>query len=217
MTPLKFTENLKSVNLRNVFNPYTQNCEVHDLFNSSEIRINQLFYAIQKSIECEIDSIWVGRDLGYRGGRRTGLALTDDIHVQSHGLRWGLEFISPVKMPNIKELTASIIWQRLDLIKAPIFLWNIFPFHPYLPENVFSNRAHNKTERIIGLDILNDLIGLLKPKKLVALGNDAASCLNKFSNYQTFNVRHPSYGGQIDFRKNIDLIYNIQTTNLFTI
>jgi len=32
-------------------------------------------------MELGSNTIWMGRDLGYRGGRRTGLALTDEAHL----------------------------------------------------------------------------------------------------------------------------------------
>ena len=45
--------------------------------------------------DAELDAIWVGRDLGYRGGRRTGLALTDDVYFADHLERWGLDVQRP--------------------------------------------------------------------------------------------------------------------------
>ncbi len=97
-----------------------------------------------------LDSIWIGRDLGYRGGRRTGLALTDDIHLADHAKWWGIEVMRPTVGTPVAERTAAVIWGILSNISSPVFLWNVFPLHPHEQGEEFSNRAHNAKERKIG-------------------------------------------------------------------
>ncbi|MCX8501688.1 MAG: uracil-DNA glycosylase [Alphaproteobacteria bacterium] len=214
MNSSNFIEQLQSVMFPNMFNPYKDFCMLNDRPNACNIRSQQLKKILDSAIATNVDAIWVGRDLGYRGGRRTGLALTDDMHLIQHGLRWSLEFNIPVATSKVKELTASVIWDRLNHISVPIFLWNVFPFHPHEPGNEFSNRLHNRYERNIGLEILSELIRLIKPYRLVAIGNDAAESLKLFSADELIMVRHPSYGGQNEFRSQINDLYNIKEWKL---
>ena len=76
----------------------------------------------------DIDALWIGRDLGYRGGRRTGLALTDDVHLSIHATRWNVAVERRMTGSMVAERTAAVIWSMLALVAAPVFLWNVFPF-----------------------------------------------------------------------------------------
>jgi hypothetical protein len=111
----------------------------------------------------------------------------------------------------VKERTAAVIWTMLDQIEAGIFLWNVFPLHPHEAENPFSNRQHNARERSAGEDLLRALITLLRPSRIVAVGNDASSAANRVANdTPVICVRHPSYGGQTQFLQQICDLYGIE-------
>ncbi|WP_354200651.1 uracil-DNA glycosylase [Bradyrhizobium sp. JR4.1] len=166
---------------------------------------------LEAATKSEVDSLWVGRDLGYRGGRRTGLALTDDVHMDLHARRWNLSITRPTKGQAVSERTAAVIWSVLDSIASPVFLWNVFPLHPHEPEEPFSNRSHNAKERAAGEEILADLVRLLAPKRIIAIGNDAARSAARISRNQlTIQVRHPSYGGQTEFLTQIKGLYRCE-------
>jgi hypothetical protein len=158
----------------------------------------------------EIDSLWLGRDLGYRGGRRTGLALTDDLHMTAHASRWELTAVRPTKGAPIGERTAAIVWKLLQRIDSPVFLWNVFPFHPHDAGAPFTNRSHTRSERLVGEAVLSELVDLLRPKRIIGLGIDAGSAATRMGPRESaFAVRHPSYGGQPQFVKQITALYEL--------
>jgi hypothetical protein len=170
-----------------------------------------LLAILKAAVASEIDSIWIGRDLGYRGGRRTGLALTDDVYMHAHTERWGLSARRPTYGEPVAERTAAVIWGVLSQISAPVFLWNVFPLHPHEPSSPFSNRSHSAAERRAGEDVLAQLIDLLQPRRLIAIGNDAAATARKLShNSDVVQVRHPSYGGQAQFLKSMRDLYGLK-------
>ena len=161
-----------------------------------------------------IDAIWVGRDLGYRGGRRTGLALTDDVHIDRHARRWDLVAERPTIGAAVAERTAAVIWSMLDQIDAKIFLWNVFPLHPHESGKPFTNRHHNARERRAGEELLQALIALLRPARIIAIGNDAAAAANRVVDIvPVICVRHPSYGGQFQFLCQIAELYEAAPQN----
>ncbi|GGC83633.1 hypothetical protein GCM10011396_33790 [Undibacterium terreum] len=165
-----------------------------------------------------VDAIWIGRDLGYRGGRRTGLALTDDVHIDQHAKRWNFVAKRSTMGSAIAERTAAVIWSKLDQIDARIFLWNVFPLHPHEADHPFTNRQHNARERCAGEELLQELIGLLRPSRIVAIGNDASAAANRVTDtVPVICVRHPSYGGQTQFLRQIEELYGSppRTRSLF--
>ena len=208
----QFVMNLGELRCSNAFNPYSDNCKEYDLDDAPNIRRTALSAMLNAAQEVEIDSLWIGRDLGYRGGRRTGLALTDDRYIGKHAERWEITIERATRGEVVVERTASVIWYVLSKLEGiNIFLWNVFPLHPHKPGSPFSNRAHNASERDTGLNILEQLIGVLKPKRLIAIGNDAEQAVNRVRNgHEVVKVRHPSYGGQTQFIGGITDLYASQ-------
>jgi uracil DNA glycosylase superfamily protein len=201
---------LASLQFDNCFNPYVDRCEVHDRADAPIRRAEFLSTMIYQASREPIEAIWVGRDLGYRGGRRTGLALTDDVHVARHAQRWGLIAERPTIGTAVIERTAAIIWSVLDRIDARVFLWNVFPLHPHETDDPFTNRQHNSRERIVGEELLQALIALLRPARIVAIGNAAAAATGRVADgVPVVCVRHPSYGGQTQFLRQIADLYEV--------
>ncbi len=216
MQPSQFVSALKTLSFEHAFNPYVDRCAIHDKVDAPQKRAAILKSMLDAATRIELDAIWIGRDLGYRGGRRTGLALTDDVHSSWHAERWQLAYERPTKGQPVAERTAAVIWSVLQEIDAPLFLWNVFPLHPHEPDDPFTNRAHNARERAAGEEILASLIMLLSPKRIIAIGNDAAKTAMRIAQGQCIvQVRHPSYGGQTEFLSQIRSIYRCRSRSLF--
>ena len=130
MTPYEFVTMLEGLYFQDSFNPYSECCATYDCDGAARMRRDSLLKILLAATESGVDSLWVGRDFGYRGGRRTGLALTDDVHLYKHAERWGVSIEKPTKDIK-KESTATVVWDVLDRITASVFLWNVFPLHPH--------------------------------------------------------------------------------------
>lgn len=213
-----FVNAVAALRFDNCFNPYVDRCEIHDRQDAPNRRATALSAMVESAAREPIDAIWVGRDLGYRGGRRTGLALTDDIHIARHAKRWDLIAERPTIGAAVAERTAAVIWSMLSQIDARIFLWNVFPLHPHESDEPFTNRQHNARERRAGEELLHALIVLLRPARVIAIGNNAAASANRVVDaVPVICVRHPSYGGQTAFLGQIAKLYDVtlQTKRLF--
>ena len=111
MNPTAFVNALSELKLDNVFNPYADKCPVHDRSDAVSARRRNLRGYLKAAAEIGVDTIWMGRDLGYRGGRRTGLALTDEYHLSEMTQRYpGSDFKQATVGPALAERTASEIW-----------------------------------------------------------------------------------------------------------
>jgi hypothetical protein len=210
MNPRSFVVALSDVELVGVFNPYRNRCEEHDLADAPALRRKNLRSYLQSIVDLKSDTIWMGRDLGYRGGRRTGLALTDECRLLQMGSAYpGVSPIKATKGPAVAERTATEIWAVLSLLDCPPLLWNVFPFHPHEPDAPMTNRRFTAKELAAVTELNQALIRWLGIKRIICIGQDAATYAATFG-VEVDCVRHPSYGGVTDFRAGMQRIYGTQ-------
>jgi|SRR5438067_6146157 len=211
MTVNEFIDELSSISLPNVFNPYRDICDFSDHVASPYLRCQNLRLFLNTILKREVRSIWLGRDLGYRGGRRTGIPLTDEFHLNALQDTFGVFGVVKAttdQQEPLKERTASEVWKMLRLIGQPILLWNVFPFHPFEENDPRSNRRHTTQEFDFCREILMTVLEWLKPTTMIALGADAEAAMLSIG-HKCYRVRHPSYGGQAAFSREICEVYQI--------
>ena len=207
-----FIEALAAMDLKDVFNPYTDRCKIYDKPNAPTLRRKNLSAFLKAASIRSVDSIWIARDLGYRGGRRTGLPLTDEVRLPTFSQVFGgLKLHRATIGPPVAERTAAIVWRMLMCISVSVFLWNVFPFHPYLPGEPLSNRCHSARERRASESFLIHLLDMLRPRRIVAIGGDAYRVVTALGCSNSYYVRHPSYGGQNAFIAGIAELYGCPT------
>jgi len=231
-----FVNHLSQITFNSVFNPYRDICDEHDHSESPAIRRLNLTQYLNAAVNCGVESVWLGRDCGYRGARRTGIAVTDEITLATLDYMFGISGLAkatigePVKERTatevwedhmfgisglakatigepVKERTATEVWKIIREIDAKVFLWNIFPFHPFEAENPMSNRRHSAREFNECKELLCYLLEWLQPKMIVAIGADAHKALSRLE-FKVSPVRHPSYGGNFEFADGIRQLYS---------
>ncbi|MCR0984038.1 uracil-DNA glycosylase [Roseomonas populi] len=208
-TPRTFANALASTSLKAVFNPYSDHCALYDRIDAAHVRKRNLIHCLEAAIEARVDTIWIARDLGYRGGRRTGVPLTDEIHLTSAStLMGGVALDRATHGPAVAERTAAVVWRVLTRVGAPVVLWNIFPLHPHEDNNPLTNRCHSRAERDATWPFLTALISMVAPRRIIAIGRDASLALAGI-NTPVMTVRHPSYGGQTEFIAGVHAIYGL--------
>ena len=210
VSAVEFVEAVARLRLPSVFNPYSDKCPHFDMPDATARRRSNLQLQLQAAIDLEVDTVWVGRDLGYRGGRRTGIALTDEANLASVRASFGddLRISRATIGPATAERTAAVVWRMMRRLNAPVFTWNVFPLHPHELLSPLTNRCHTRKEREFARPILLKLIELLRPSRIVAIGNDAAAGLAEMG-IDCLKVRHPSYGGISDFQRGIAKIHGL--------
>lgn len=208
MNSRSFVAALSQIKLAGVFNPYADRCVVHDLADGPAVRRSNLRSYLSAIEAADANTIWMGRDLGYRGGRRTGLALTDEVHLTALAETYpGATPAKATKGPAIAERTAAEIWSVLSSLDKPPLLWNVFPFHPYELGNEMTNRRFAARELAEVSELNRALIDWLRITRIVCIGQDAASYADHFG-IRVEYVRHPSYGGIPEFRAGMRRLYH---------
>ncbi|MBB3160099.1 uracil-DNA glycosylase [Rhizobium laguerreae] len=206
----EFFNSLFELELDNVFNPYKHICGFHDVENSPYVRRQNIQLFFESARSAKVSTLWIGRDLGYRGGRRTGLPLTDEGNLNRLARVMNeSRFRQATRGAIWPERTARVVWDMLAEINQPVFLWNVFPYHPHGPNSEMENRSHTSRERFITAGFLKYVLDTLKPDTIVSIGRDAHTAVNSIG-YNCIPVRHPSYGGQTDFIGAIAKIYNLR-------
>ena len=92
MTVRRFISALADVQMPNVFNPYAEQCAEHDRLDAAACRRANLETFLNAAIAQRVDTIWIARDLGYRGDverafRSRMRCILNRCHVFSGGWR----------------------------------------------------------------------------------------------------------------------------------
>jgi hypothetical protein len=95
------------------------------------------------------------------------------------------------------ESTAGIVWQHLHNCDHVPAFWNAVPFHPRAATQV--NRAPTAAELVVGQAYLRQLLDLLAPHSVIAVGRTAELALHRLGLNGFAAVRHPSHGGKRAF------------------
>jgi hypothetical protein len=208
-TPKSFVAAISGLSFEAVFNPYHDCCPVNDRADAAKLRRRNLIRCLESAMDAKTETMWIARDLGYRGGRRTGIPLTDESHLGVAGAMFGgVDFDKATRGPVVAERTAAIVWRQLSSLPEPVMLWNVFPLHPHKKDAPLSNRCHTRAERESAWPFLEALVAMLKPRRIIAIGRDAAEALADIE-IPVSTVRHPSYGGQAEFIAGVQALYGL--------
>lgn len=147
----------------------------------------------------------VGEAPGFHGCKFSGIPFTSEYILFTNPFFKNLnfQFISSVDLK--KENSATIVWDEIDKSDNKPLIWNIYPFHPYRPENVSKNRTPHYNELIFGKKYVKELIEIFGIKKIGAIGRLAESMISDLGIEYEY-IRHPSYGGKSKFIEGLNKI-----------
>jgi uracil-DNA glycosylase len=140
---------------------------------------------------CEL--LIVGEAPGYLGCRFSGVAFTSErqlapeYRTSTHPAGWA--------EPSATIVTGALTALALD---ERTVRWNAVPTHPHRPDEPRSNRTPTAREISQGRELLHELIAVVAPHTIVAVGRVAGRLL-----HDAPCVRHPARGGAALFRQGL--------------
>jgi uracil-DNA glycosylase len=177
-----------------LFNAYKSVDLTLDQPGADQIRRNNL-RAYVDQFKQRPTLVLVGEAPGWRGCRMSGVPFTSEEQLLDKSFPVSGNQSSGSRTP-YGEDSANRVWKEVRNVHPEVFLWNAVPFHPHEPGSPGKNRRPTAAERRQFAPLLEELIGLLQPKAVVAVGRVAEQALKKHSPKY---VRHPSHGGGAKF------------------
>jgi len=186
---------------------------VHNLFSSRSpdglTRLSNLRRYFDQVLAFSPRVILIGEAPGYQGTYRTGVPFCSESILLGPKNKFGF-FGGPANGYSRvydgerlwKEPSATIVQRTINELPSPPLVWATFPLHPHRPDAELSNRAPNKDEIKMGAELLGELLAIMKPEQVIAVGNVAEGCLRALG-VRAIKVRHPSHGGALLFRNQL--------------
>lgn len=196
-----------------LFNQYKDRNPHVDLTNAVDIR-RQNLYNYFKSFSKKPAVVLIGEAPGPWGCRFSGIPFTGERQLLNHELPFsGYQSSRNKPKLNVRKSTpyvsnsARIFWSVMKKYHPKFFVWNCVPIHPYKHNNMLSVRTPTSKEVKNYSNLLSEILSILKPKHIVAVGKKAEFLLSQLGIPCTY-VRHPSQGGATKFKKGISSIFS---------
>ncbi len=181
-----------------LFNFFSQINENLDRADAAERRRQNLFNYLS-SFDALPTILIVGEAPGWKGCRFSGVPFTSEAQLASNKLPFKGAPTSVFLTP-LSELSASCFWKGMQAFHPNFLVWNGIPYHPHHPNNPTSNRPISRKELRIYIHILAQVVHILQPQYILAVGLKAAFCLDDLS-LPYISIRHPSHGGNMQFQQ----------------
>jgi uracil-DNA glycosylase len=179
-----------------LFNQYKDRDSNMDLPEAHKIRRENLVNYL-RSFSKRPSTLVVGEAPGPRGCRFSGVPFTSEYQICSSMLPFTGQKSSIGDLP-YSENSATIFWRALLPYSQRFFIWNSVPFHPHKKGQSLSVRSPTMDEVRFYSALLSEIILLIKPRQIIAVGKKAEYSLRE-KGFSCIYVRHPSHGGANEF------------------
>lgn len=187
-----------------LFNPWCDHCPSDAPGNGPVEKLERLAL----HLDCQAGYILIGEAPGYQGCRYSGIAFTSE-RLLGEGVIPRVP-VSTVRLSTrhlpFSEPSATVVWKtlyRLGIAERTI-LWNAVQLHPHQPGNIWSNRTPTTDEIELGAAALRILVETFPTAKFIAVGKKAEGLLQKMGVLVSGSVRHPAFGGAIEFARGLE-------------
>ena len=176
----------------NLFNPYHDRHDALDLPGAAQTRQENL----RSYLACyrrRPPLFLLAEAPGPWGCRFSGVPLVSEAKLLDDDFPISGRPTSQQEKP-LREYSAGIYWRALQPYFPHFFTWNSVPYHPHHAGRPLTIRTPTRREIAAYSGLLADLLALLRPQQVVAVGRKAEYALGLVGAEGVY-VRHPSQGG----------------------
>jgi hypothetical protein len=194
---------------KHVFNPWKDHDERDCAPRAQAPRIrreNLAAYVAARQRSARV--MLLGEAPSHRGCRFSGVPFCSEVELRHKAGLVAQEPLKPTSVDHrekpMSERSAAILWDEMDRAgcSREVVLWNAFPWHPFLADDVASNRKPRLPEVAQGRAAFDALLRCFThPIAVFAVGKVAEDALRRWERPVCAGyIRHPSHGGEALFR-----------------
>lgn len=187
-----------------LFNPYRDAHPELDGKSAATIRRENL----HRYLRCYTERppvILLAEAPGPWGCRFSGVPITSEAQLADPGFPLDGQPTSTAEAPH-SEYSASIYWRVMQPFFPHFFTWNSVPLHPHRPGEPLTIRPPRRREIKASAGLLAELLDVLRPERVLAVGRKAEFALHHIGWEATY-VRHPSQGGARLFEEGVTAVF----------
>lgn len=191
-----------------LFNPY-RDTDAHDAPDAPATRRANLEAAVEAVARAapggRPDVLVVAEAPGPWGCRFSGIPFTNERQLLDpdfpvEGRPSSVRFAQTGEP--VREMSGGIYWDAMLPHWGRFWTWNAVPFHPHRADEPLTIRTPGVREVRRWHGLLADVIGVLEPAAVLAVGRKAEGALAAVGADPIY-VRHPSQGGATLFREGV--------------
>ena len=183
-----------------LFNPYRDRHDALDLPDAPAIRQTNAHHYLA-CYDQRPPLFLLAEAPGPWGCRFSGVPLVSEAQLADASFPIQGQPTSLAEEPH-REYSANIYWRILQPYFPHFFTWNSVPFHPHHPGEPLTIRTPKASEVKAWTAVLADLVAILRPERVLAVGRKAEYAL-KHAGVESTYVRHPSQGGARLFEEGV--------------
>ena len=175
-----------------LFNPYRDVHADYDAPLAASLRRDNL----RRYLECYArspEALLLAEAPGPWGCRFSGVPLVSEAQLLDEDFPIPGVATSLASRPH-NEYSARVYWRVLKSVFPRFITWNTVPYHPHHAGRPLSIRTPNAREASASADVLAELLRLMRPRLILAIGRTAERAL-RMAHVEATYIRHPSQGG----------------------
>jgi hypothetical protein len=159
----------------NLFNPYNQIDSICDQSTAPGLRQNNLRIYLNRYQKTKVTEMWVTKHIDSKTTKLSGIPLIAPAHYSQIQSMLDLSGMLEIPIKNSAQQGANLkmhdVWNKIDGYDIKPLVWSVLPFYSHKSDI-------SKTELIKYAEIMEMMIDIFKPAKIITLDSGATAALS---------------------------------------